>query len=472
MAEVLNAANVKVAVVGNHDFDFGVENLEEVMSKCSFPWLCANAFHKHSGEPLCGAQSHLMLEHGGRRIGVIGLIEEEWLCAMSCVDPTSIEYKDFVEVGASLAAELKDVGADLVVALTHFREPNDLRLLEEVEDIELVLGGHDHNYSVKECEGGGRWMVKSGTDFRNLSRIVVDFERNGDGSPHIEVVEKVDITGDIPEDPDMAQFVEQSQASLQASMGKVLGEVAEPLEAQFCDVRTSETNCGNWVADVLRSGCQADVGLCTAGTLRADVTFPVGPFTLGDLQRLLPFLDELCVVALPGASLLKVLENGVSQYPKLEGRFPQVSGLRFSFDPSKDAGSRVVPGSVEMASGEPLDLEKEYTVASMEFVTKGKDGYEAFLEGRVVKDGELLPMLPTLMRNHMKLMRVVDQLQTPRFRTWRRESIALALQSGQVNAHASKESGRPISSSSANLADASTVKIAPVKDGRITRLGE
>merc|ERR1711988_1016007 len=101
----------------------------------------------------------------------------------------------------------------------------------------------------------------------------------------------------------------------------------------------------------MRTGCDAEVAICTAGTLRADDTFPPGPFTMGDLQRLLPFLDELCVVAISGAQLLKVLENGVSQYPKLDGRFPQVSGLRFAFDPSKEPGARIVPGSVVMDNG-------------------------------------------------------------------------------------------------------------------------
>jgi len=479
MAEVLNAAQVKVAVVGNHDFDFGVQNLEDIMGDCEFPWLCANAYHKGSGEPLCGAQRYLMLEHGGRRIGVMGLIEEEWLECMSCVDPTTIEYKDFLEVGQSLADELKDVGADIVIALTHFREHNDIKLLEEVEDIELVLGGHDHHYAVRECEDSGRWMVKSGTDFRTLSRIVIDFEINGDGTPCIECVEKVEITSDIPEDPEMAAFVAKHMTDLQAAAGKVLGQVAIPLEARFCDVRTMETNCGNWVADVLRDGCDSDVAICTAGTLRADDVFPVGDFTLGDLQRLLPFLDELAVVALSGATLLKILENGVSGYPKLEGRFPQVSGLRFTFDATLEPGSRVVPGSVVMFDGEALAMEKEYTVASMEFITKGKDGYDAFLEGRVIKDGELLPMLPSLLRNHMKLMKYASSLENPKLKSWRRQSLALALQSGNVVQHAGDKFKESLNNPGNNtdrstrsvVSNDGSVQIAPEKDGRITCLG-
>ena len=115
----------------------------------------------------------------------------------------------------------------------------------------------------------------------------------------------------------------------------------------------------------------------------------------------------------------------MSGYPKLEGRFPQVSGLRFTFDASLEPGSRVVPGSVVMQDGSELDPDKEYMVASMEFITKGKDGYDAFTEGRVVKDGELLPMLPSLMRNHLKLMQYASMLQTPRLNTWRSVPSAL-----------------------------------------------
>jgi len=467
MPAVLNAAGVKAACVGNHDFDFGMENLAMVMADCEFPWLCANAFHKDSGKPLCNAKQYTVIEHCGRRIGVVGLIEEEWLCAMSCIDPTTLEYRDLCEVGREIALTLKSAGAELIIALTHCREPNDLKLLEAVPEIDLVLGGHDHHYVVKRAEDGRRWMIKSGTDFRTMSKLVVDFSGE---IPQMDVLDKLEVTKETAEDPAMLAFVQTNMKELQAAASKVLGTVAIPLEARFCEIRTSETNVGNWVADVMRDGCVADVAICTAGTLRADDIFPAGEFTLGDLQRLLPFLDELCVVALSGTALRKVLENGVSQWPKLEGRFPQVSGLRFSFDPSLEPGSRVV--SVEMEDGTELDPVKEYHVASMEFITKGKDGYDAFLEGRVVKDGELLPMLPSLMRNHLQLMRVADASE-PLINSWRRESIALALQSGNVTKHAEKSSGdiderRPSCGPNSILPE--QVKIAPCVDGRICRI--
>ena len=95
--------------------------------------------------------------------------------------------------------------------------------------------------------------------------------------------------------------------------------------------------------------------------------------------KLLPMLDELCVLGLSGAQLHRALENGVSQYPKLEGRFPCVSGVRFSFEPTQPPGARIDPASITVG-GAALEAEKEYAVATKAYLAQGKDGYDVFKE--------------------------------------------------------------------------------------------
>ena len=412
MVEVLNACGVHCACVGNHDLDFGCEHFAEMQKLCTFPWLCANAHHAEDGSDgmaagtaLGGAHELCVLEHGGWRVGIVGLIEDEWLGACSALDPATLSYVDLAEAGRTAAARLRtEHGCDLVVALTHLRLHNDLRLADMCGDcIDIVLGGHDHDYHASNDNAHGCWVVKSGTDFRELSSIVIDPPTAAEqgakarGRPLVREVVRHAVRSDdasIAPDVEMAALVERYATALAASMCKVVGRTAVALEARFCEVRTRETNVGNWVADMMRNGCQADIAICTGGTLRADCVFDVGQLTEGDITSLLPFMDEMNVVSLSGAQLVAALENGVSKWPVLDGRFPQVSGVAFAFDPRQPPGARVVPGSVRVGGGgasskataqlllEPLDEDAQYAVAVPEFVGRGKEGYTMFPEGR------------------------------------------------------------------------------------------
>ena len=195
-------------------------------------------------------------------------------------------------------------------------------------------------------------------------------------------VEKHDIDRSVPEDETVKAICDKYLVELEKTMGRVIGHVKTELEARFTLVRTEETNVGNWCADTMRTGCKCDIVLLNSGTLRADCTYPAGPFTLEDLMKLLPFANELMVVELTGAQVLHCLENSVSGWPKKEGRFVQVSGVKFEFDGSKDPMGRVTEGSVMTACGRyqpgteqnpyvPLDLEKKYSVGALDFAAKG-----------------------------------------------------------------------------------------------------
>ncbi|CAE7864938.1 yfkN, partial [Symbiodinium microadriaticum] len=118
------------------------------------------------------------------------------------------------------------------------------------------------------------------------------------------------------------------------------------VENQSMAVIPKETNIGNFVTDVMRHALKADVAMLNSGTLRADAVIEQGEIKVRDLVNLLPMLDELCLLQLSGAQVLEALENSVSQYPRLEGRFAQVSGVSFQFDAAKPPNQRIVEGSV------------------------------------------------------------------------------------------------------------------------------
>ncbi|EKX34505.1 hypothetical protein GUITHDRAFT_61689, partial [Guillardia theta CCMP2712] len=343
MVKFLNMMNIRVACIGNHEFDFGVEHLtRSCIDETNFPWLISNAWDARTGERLAGGKETAMVEHGGWRIGVMGLIEEEWLATLATLDQDEVIYRDYVEVGRELEQKLRREGADVVIALTHMRRPNDRRLAAEVPELDLILGGHDHEV-VRE-EVGGVEIIKSGTDFRYFSRI--EMRGIGEGKPKIECVVE-EVKEEDESDEEASKLVEMYKEELAKSMDKILGELGCSIDATFAHIRTRETNAGNWIADCVRDGIEnngihVDVVLINSGTLRADDIFPPGPFLMKDLVTLLPMLDELCVIQLTGAQLLEALENGVCMYPKLEGRFPCVSGVRFEFDPDMPAGRRII----------------------------------------------------------------------------------------------------------------------------------
>ena len=340
---------------------------------------------------------------------MIGLIEQEWLDTLATLDSDEVRYTDFVKKCRTLAGQLRaEEAVDLVVAVTHMRIPNDVRLAIELAGVvDLILGGHDHSYVNRTASEHGTTLVKSGTDFCDLTQIKVIFPTGFDDSgPRFEF-KRHPIMSDLPEDPAVSKLVHQFNDSMEAQMDKLIGDTAVDLEARFSMIRTRETNLGNFVVDAIREGCRADVALINSGTFRADRVIPAGPLRHRDLVILLPLIDHLTVLSLTGEQLLAALENGVSKYPMLEGRFPQVSGVSFEFDPRLPPGARVAIERV-FVGGQPLVKDRQYSVAVKEYLAQGKDGYSIFLKGKVIRDSEDCPVLPTLLRNTFKAIRVLN----------------------------------------------------------------
>ena len=197
MIHALNTIGVQCAVLGNHEFDFGVENLTRMVEISNFPWLLSNITDGSTGQPLAGAKPHHVLEAGGVRIGLVGLVQD-WLYQQQATRNMEYQYRDYVEVGKQLAGELRRAGCDVVIALTHMEWRDDVRLAECVSEIDLILGGHDHQYGVQVVRGKN--IVKSGTEFRYLS--LVNVKVNAEGEVTTEV-EKEDITSQIEKSGDI-----------------------------------------------------------------------------------------------------------------------------------------------------------------------------------------------------------------------------------------------------------------------------
>lgn len=258
MVPILNAIGTDCASLGNHDLDFGVGQFRNLAAKCSFPWLIANVLDADLGPnvPIGNARrTHIITASNGLKIGIIGLGEREWLETINSLPPNLI-YKSATETAKELIPQLRADGADLIVALTHMREPNDNKLAENVGDqIDLILGGHDHYYSHSFINGCH--VLRSGTDFKQLSYIEARKAPPGSPRPWQFVIYRRDIVSSVAEHRPTLELANKLTATLKQSLEKPVGWTAAPLDARFTTVRLRESNIGNFVCDIMRHHCKS-----------------------------------------------------------------------------------------------------------------------------------------------------------------------------------------------------------------------
>ena len=376
MIPFLERFKIDVACVGNHDLDYGVDRFIELKNKTDFPWLLTNVFDSQTNLPLANTLDHLILEHEGVKIGLIGLAEVEWLDSIVSLEEEDYIFEDFVKSGKKWCEKLRESGCEIIIALTHMRMPNDKKLTSKVPDLDLVLGGHDHMSA--DININDTLLCKSGTDFREFSIIKIRMNCSEESllsEPHESVINhkkqlimscsKTQITSDFEPDESLQKVIDGFWEDLNQKMDRPAGFSGVDLDARFGEVRSKETNIANFVADIVRYSSSADVAILNSGCLRTDGIIPAGVFKWKDVDTLFPIVDETVVIRVPGSSLLQALENGVSEVPKLEGRFPCISGVRIKYDPEKPAMSRITDCIV---NGEPLHMKKLYSVATKEFL--------------------------------------------------------------------------------------------------------
>jgi 2',3'-cyclic-nucleotide 2'-phosphodiesterase (5'-nucleotidase family) len=222
------------------------------------------------------------------------------------------------------------------------------------------------------------------------------------------------LTPDQPADPAVAAVVAAYRDALDLALSEVVGTAAVPLDARAAPSRARETNLGNLIADALRDWGAADVGLQNGGGIRSDRVYDAGPLSRRDLAAILPFANYAAVVRLAGAALRDALEHSVAATGEGAGRFLQVSGLAFAYDPSAPPGSRVRDVRV---GDRPLDPAAAYTVALNDFLAGGGDQYAAFAEAEVLVPAQAGPLITTVVADYVAAHGTVAPHEEGRIRT-------------------------------------------------------
>ena len=438
MIDLANAVGFDLAVPGNHEFDFGPEVLRERLAESDTVWLVGNIdYQGRRGFP--GTETTTMIEKAGYRLGFLGLLTPETVEISAAGE--SVAFLPQAEVAASLATELRAAGADLVIALTHNRTAEDTDLLRRVRDIDIVLGGHDHELTA--WYDGRQAILKAGPQGRYAGILRLTLDRiedlTGGDSPgavgdavagalagavagadaesgagdrsRVTWVPSYDLrsTAGVTPDPDVAAMVAAYEAQLDRELGQVIGRTETALDTRGPVVRRGEAAFGNLLADALIAATGADIAITNGGGIRGGRVYPPGSeLTPRMLISELPFGKASVVLALTGAQLREALEIGVSRAEESDGRFPQVAGVNFAFDARRPPGSRITrievgrtepgraePGRVEAGRVEPdqapgnalpLDPTRTYTVVTNDFMYTGGDGYTVFQGAEVLTD--------------------------------------------------------------------------------------
>ncbi len=364
---------------------------------------------KGTNQTLGNLPKSKIVDWQGVRVGVLGVVEADWLVTLSQISMDDVDYVDFCTAAKELALELRAAGADIVIALTHMRLPNDIILSNTVKEIDLILGGHDHD-DVHIISTHDTHVIKSGCDFRMYSHIEVKIAEGKVKDVHCDLI-RVDAAEKV--DDEIALSVKTFNDELEGVMGRVIGHTTIELDSRFSAIRSGETNIGNYIADVMRDATRADCALYNSGTLRADKIIPQGQLTMRDLVSLLPMADPLSTIQLTGQQLLDALENGVSKYPALEGRFPQISGVTFAFDPTKSP--RVLIESV-FVNEERIDLTRNYVMVTKHYCYQGKDGYSSIAAGKLIC-GDIIDLRSCILEN-LRTLNVLNAFASgPRHRS-------------------------------------------------------
>nr|WP_163267381.1 5'-nucleotidase C-terminal domain-containing protein [Chelativorans alearense] len=391
-AEFLNLMETDAMVVGNHEFDDGEDGLAAFLGKVEFPVLGSNVKATEASALGDRVQEYVVLDVGGEKIGIVGAVANDTAELSSPGENVSI-IEDVEGITAAVEA-VEAEGVNKIIAVTHVGYPRDLAAIAKIPGVDVVVGGHTNTLlsnTVDGAEGPYPTFVDNPEGYRvpvvqanayskYLGELNVVFDDEGTVSEATGDVLLIDAA--IEPDQEVAARVQELAGPIEELKTTVVSETAAPIDGSRENCRAQECEMGNLVTDAMLARTK-DQGVAFAitngGGLRASID--AGEVTMGEVLEVLPFQNTLATFQLKGADVVASLESGVSQLEEGAGRFPQVSGLRYTFDPSAEAGSRIT--SVEVVDGDdwaPIDPDATYTIASNNFMRGGGDGYALFAE--------------------------------------------------------------------------------------------
>ncbi len=376
----MNEAGFDAMVLGNHEFDWGLEKLKARIASSNFPYLGANLIDKATGKTADFIKPYTIVNKNGINVGIIGIVTPETATKTKPEMVAPYEFRDPAVVVNALVPEVKAAGADVIVVLSHLGAMQDSKtgeitgeaanLAKAVTGVDAIIAGHTHTNV-------------SGT-VNNIA--IVNNNYYGRSVGHIDIFMDTDtkaVTKRVPyldgnvvkalEDARVSGWYKLISSRIAPIKNEILGNAAADFPHSPKDTQT--TLLGNWACDVMRKAVNADIAIQNGGGLRRDL--PAGVVTMGLLYEIMPFDNTLFTMDLTGKQVKASIEHGIMSPDFNPGQF---SGLLVKYDSTKPAGERIV--EIKLADGTPLQDEKLYKVVTNDFQADGGDKYIMFKEGQ------------------------------------------------------------------------------------------
>jgi 5'-nucleotidase / UDP-sugar diphosphatase len=358
---VMNAMRFDALAAGNHEFDFGQEVLKQRIGEAAFPVLGANV------EGLPEIRPYVLKEIGGWKVLIIGVVTED---TPVMTHPRNVTGLAFLPPASTIQRILNSYApkADLVIVLSHLGLPADRKLARQVRGIHLIVGGHTHTRIDQPMKANDTWIVQAWEHGKVLGCLDLMIAEGGN---RLSEGRLIDIKPGGAADQEVSALVDETSRRVNAQLEEVIGEALVDLKGQ--GARRRETNLGDLLADILRTETGADLAVLNGGGIRTDI--PQGPIQVKTVLDVLPFDNFPVVLRLSGREIREVLEQGVSDLGGHGGKFLQVSGLRLAYRLSAPPGKRIQEIRI---NDQPLDSDKQYLLATNDFLAAGGDGFSVF----------------------------------------------------------------------------------------------
>lgn len=426
--DVMNSIGYDFITIGNHEFDYGLDQLAHLTGSLKAKTLVCNYKDLKTGKTVF--MPYAIRKFKNLKVGFIGCVTPITKLSdspQSFIDSEgndlySFCHENFYDVIQKNIDEVRALGADVVILLAHLGDiDNSFETSEETirrtTGLDIVLDGHAHNVIERRyiCNAKGDSILLSSTGylFENIGQLVI----SGKGKYRAELVP---VTKDAKQDMAISTMIDGFQATFDN-----LPTIAEtPYELVAFDKihgtydRNCQTNLGTLCADAFRVMSNADIGWINAGGIRNSIS--IGKITFKELLSTFPFENRICVCQFTGQQIMDALEYGISRAPEDNGSYPQVSGITFELnlnvasnvlsDPTKPfagigEGDRRVRNikvlNKETQEYEPIDPNRNYSLASIDFILKNH-GCSGILDGgKLISDHHMIDT--QLLEDYIKL---------------------------------------------------------------------
>ena len=378
----LNAAGIDLMVPGNHEFDYGSDQLENLAKKLKFPVLSANIVRKNNGESVFAP--YKIFNCGNIKIGVFGLTTPETRYTSAPKNTETLDFFNPVESANEMIKILRPQ-CDILIAVTHMgvdesSEFTSKRSAAETEGIDLIIDGHSHTELPEGLIVGNTLIAQTGCYGHYLGRVKINLRDGKIISKTAKLLNAAEVAEIAPvPNKKILKLNNKLEKRNERFLSVVLANSNREISGEREFVRRQETEIGDLCADAFRWKSGADIAVSNGGGIRTGLSS--GKITRGDILAIMPFGNGLQKAEVLGKNIREMLEHSVFAYPEAFGGFLSVSGIKFSFDPSQPAGQRVQDIFI---GNELLDENKIYTLAATDFIFSGGDGYLMLKDSKII----------------------------------------------------------------------------------------